>query len=291
MFAKAVARARQFTSPVITSSVTQGGRSQAGIGAFIHVNDEGWILTAAHIVQVYRDYDSSMKQMQKHEADVAAIHADSSLKDKEKGKRLRALGRPNPEWIRAFSLWWGKDGRQLRDVKVLPEGDLAIGRLDPFDPVDVLGYPDFKDPSKGVDSGTSLCRLGFPFHDVTPTFSNGVFQLPPETFPIPLFPNEGILTRLVLIGKHQRGYDVGFLETSNPGLRGQSGGPIFDREGTVWAVQSQTRHMRLGFSPPVPGGRSGEVEHQFMNVGWGTHPATVVGALAEHGIKHSLSPY
>lgn len=291
MFAKAVARARQFTSPVIISSVTAGGQCQAGVGSFIHVNDEGWILTAAHIVQVYNDYSASRVQLQQHEAAIAAINADSSLKDKEKGKRLRALGRPKAEWIRAFSLWWGKDGRQLRDIKVIPEADLAIGRLDPFDPADVAGYPDFKDPSKGIDSGTSLCRLGFPFHDVTPTYVNGAFQLPPQTFPIPLFPNEGILTRLVLAGKHPQGYDLGFLETSNPGLRGQSGGPIFDREGTVWAVQSQTRHLPLGFSPPVPGARNGEVEHQFMNVGWGTHPATVVGALAQYGIKHSVSPY
>lgn len=291
MFAKAVARAREFTKPVIISSVTAGGQCQAGIGAFIHVNNDGWILTAAHIVQLYRDYDASMRLLQQHELAATAIQADANLDDEEKARRLRALGSLDPGWIRAFSLWWGKDGRQLRDITVLSDADLAIGRLDPFDPADVLGYPQFKDSSKSIDSGTSLCRLGFPFHDVIPSFSNGSFQLPPTTFPIPLFPNEGILTRLILLGKHPQGYDVGFLETSSPGLRGQSGGPIFDSEGTVWAVQSQTRHMPLGFSPPVPGAQNGEVEHQFMNVGWGAHPATIIGFLAERGIKHSLSPY
>lgn len=38
-----------------------------------------------------------------------------------------------------------------------------------------------------------------------------------------------------------------FIETSTPRLRGQSGGPIFDVNGAIWAIQSQTHHLKLGF--------------------------------------------
>ena len=72
---------------------------------------------------------------------------------------------------------------------------------------------------------------------------------------------------------------------------GQSGGPIFDATGTVWGVQSHTSHLPLGFSPGVPGGRPHEKEHQFLNVGRGVHPATIVGVLKKSGIKHSVSDY
>ena len=44
---------------------------------------------------------------------------------------------------------------------------------------------------------------------------------------------------------------VHYLETSSAGLLGQSGGPIFDIDGTVWAMQSRTTHLPLGFAPKV----------------------------------------
>ena len=34
---------------------------------------------------------------------------------------------------------------------------------------------------------------------------------------------------------------------STPGLRGQSGGPLFDDKGTVYGMQFSTKHLHLGF--------------------------------------------
>ena len=81
-------------------------------------------------------------------------------------------------------------------------------------------------------------------------------NLPAGTFPMVFFPNEGILTR-ILCGEDGQ---PRFIETSNPGLMGQSGGPIFETRGTLWGVQSHTSHLPLGFSPGVPGGRRHEKE-------------------------------
>ena len=37
------------------------------------------------------------------------------------------------------------------------------------------------------------------------------------------------------------------IELSTPGLRGQSGGPLFDSDGIVYGMQSRTKHLHLGF--------------------------------------------
>lgn len=78
-----------------------------------------------------------------------------------------------------------------------------------------------------------------------------------------------------------------FIETSTPRLRGQSGGPIFDVNAAIWAIQSQTHHLRLGLGDNQK--HSKEVEHlknQYLNVGWGTHSLTVTSLLAEKNLPY-----
>ena len=92
-----------------------------------------------------------------------------------------------------------------------------------------------------------LCRLGFPF----PEFSN--FQFNAEKNQLewtsngvarsPRFPIEGMLTRF-LGDQNKKIYGI---ELSTPGLRGQSGGPLFDEMGRIVGMQSRTKHLHLGF--------------------------------------------
>jgi hypothetical protein len=99
-----------------------------------------------------------------------------------------------------------------------------------------------------------------------------------------------MFTRDIAAGKSADGlYDIKFLETSTPGLRGQSGGPIFDTEGRIWAIQSQTRHLPLGFSPKIKSGNKEIEENQFLNVAWGAHVETILKFLDHHSIKYTVS--
>jgi len=81
------------------------------------------------------------------------------------------------------------------------------------------------------------------------------------------------------------------LETSTPGLRGQSGGPIFDTKGTIWALQSRTSHFPLGFSPKVKKDGKDIEENQFLNVGWGVHAELIAAFLKDNGVDYRLSDY
>ena len=85
----------------------------------------------------------------------------------------------------------------------MSEADLLVGRLEPFDPDLVKTYPTIKDPTINLDSGASLCKLGFPFHELKTSFDEetGNFKLLSCVFLVPLFPLEGIFTRNVYTGK------------------------------------------------------------------------------------------
>jgi len=186
--------------------------------------------------------------------------------------------------IRNCSYWFGSDGWAISEWEVLPEADLAVGRIDGFAAEQIAGYPEFR--IGGLRPGVSLCRLGFPFHTVAASYDEATdrFRLAPETLPIPRFPNEGILTRLQVAADSQAPFPVTFIETSSPGLRGQSGGPIFDTEGHVWGIQSHTAHISLGFDPVLEIEGRRVTEHQFMNVGVAASSETVVAFLAHVGV-------
>lgn len=292
MFAGAYKLASCFTQPVVISNRLFDNTVECGCGAFIVINDDGWIITVAHLLDSLSAFQKNAKEINNYNKEIQDIQQNQRLNDKMKHKKIKRL-KPNSKWIKNNSFWWGRDGVELKDIKLLPEGDLIIGRLDPFDPRSVESYPVFKNPTY-LSIGTSLCKLGYPFYEINATFdeANNAFRLAPDTLPLPRFPIEGIYTRNIMTGKSKDGrYDIKFLETSSPGLRGQSGGPIFDTKGTIWAMQSRTMHYPLGFSPKIQkNGREVE-ENQFLNVGWGTHSELIVAFLKDNNIKFDISDY
>lgn len=140
MFRDAYEKAVKFTRPVIQFSLTFGGKCEAGAASFIVVNDEGWIVTAAHVVQDAIGLAQSDQNARAHEAKVNQIKADVQLSAKERGRQLTALGKPNQRAVRRGATAWGGSGGHLVDVSILPEADLAIGRLLPFDKSMVMTF-------------------------------------------------------------------------------------------------------------------------------------------------------
>ena len=254
MFEHALTLARGFTRPLVVSTRRASGAVESSVGAYVLVNEGGWFVSAAHQFFVLQG---------------------------------QASGQADP--VTNVSPWFGTYDLRLNDVKTFTDLDLAIGHLDGFDPASVPDYPVFKDPSRGMEPGAALCKLGFPFHDLRTTFDeqSGAFRLPGDALPLPFFPIEGIYTRNVAVG--DRG--VTFIETSSAGLRGQSGGPFVDTRGTVWGIQSHTTHYPLGFTPSVREGERVVTEHQFIHVGLGVHPAVVVEQLKEASVRFEVSDY
>lgn len=300
MFAKAYSIATQFTHPIVISSQKFNGDCNAGIGSFVIINDEGWFVTTFHIIaqlQALRDsYDKYNNSVQER----AQIQNDPALKNHERIRRLNS-SKIAPDLITNFSTWLGAPNLTIGPVYSIPQVDLAVGRLLNFDRSQVKIYPKFKDPAKPMEIGTSLCKLGFPFHTIKPTFDPATgFNLPDGALPIPFFPLEGIYTRTVFVEAAGSALNLGpnplplmYIETSSPGLPGQSGGPTFDIHGTIWAIQSQTQHLKLGFgiNENAPTKELEHLKNQYLNVGWGIHSQTITEFLKRNGIVFTLSDY
>jgi hypothetical protein len=126
MFADACELAMQFTLPVI-STRDYKGNCDAAIGSFVLLNKDGWVLTAAHIVQLFQGLAAAKEATQKYRAEVEAIES-SGLVKKERQRRIRELGK-DPGGAQNFSAWWGKAGKQAQlDARTRRLGNLNADR-------------------------------------------------------------------------------------------------------------------------------------------------------------------
>jgi hypothetical protein len=295
MFAKANLIAKEFTRPFIISSKMYNGQCNSGIGTYVIINEDGWFVTAFHIIQQTMEYAKSINEFNDLLQKRKEVEADTTRNSSVKKGMLNKLIIP-PNKVVSYSVWLGHDRLSLENIFILPEIDLAVGHIRNFEKNMVTTYPVFKDYKKSMDTGTSLCKLGFPFHSIIPTFdeNNHSFRLPEGSLPMPLFPLEGIYTRTVEFVMDKIKIPLKYIETSSPGLRGQSGGPTFDTNGTIWAIQSQTKHYQLGFGDNTNGLSYKAAEHlqnQYLNVGLGIHSETIIEFCKLNNIAIHVSEY
>ena len=276
MFADACEKAMKFTRPVIISARTYDGKTTSDCATFFMINRDGWALTAGHIFK-------------------SNIQAREDVKKIEEYKKAKSEGKdvpePDPKCITNHSFWWGWDNVRISEAYVNLDIDIALCKLDGFKPDMVTQYPIFKDPEK-MKPGTSLCRIGFPFITNVTDFDekSAGFRIRPGVLPMVFFPTEGIHTRNIYSGKSKEGnYDKLYVETSSPGIKGQSGGPIFDRNGFIAGMQVFTEHFPLDFRPSAVN-ENGQliVENQFLNIGVGVHVKTIMAILDSKGVKYDV---
>ena len=176
-------------------------------------------------------------------------------------------------------------------IELHPTQDLALLRFIGYKKLLYKQHAVFLRDTARARPGRSLCRLGYPF----PEFTN--YRYNPQNDDIewitegrettPKFPIDGIITRLL----SDNGADVTGIEMSTPGLRGQSGGPLFDVNGLVYGMQAETRHLHLGFDienrDVLVNGRKARVSnYPFLNVGACVHADVIKRFLTEHGVKY-----
>lgn len=182
---------------------------------------------------------------------------------------------------------------KLTDIEIFfhPTADLAVLTFKGFEKLHYNNYATFLKDSSLIKQGKFLCRLGFPF----PEFTN--FKYNEENDDIewtkdginatPRFPIEGMVTRHLL---SQTG-SISGIEMSTPGLRGQSGGPLFDANAIVYGMQSSTHHLHLGFDIKEKeikdGGKIKKVTNcPFLHLGACIHVDIIKKFLKEKNIKY-----
>lgn len=266
MFADAIENASGFTFPYVGLRLHEDGVVNSVVASFVVLNSEGWIVTSAHVLE--------------------ELIASGGL------KRDDGMGPAKSDDLVDRSEIWAVPGfdrmhPRLVTGRVNQAADIAIGRIEPFDSAVIREYPVLRDSSVvPVVQGESVCRLGFPFHDFPATYDNEAktFRVAPGSFPAPHFALDGMVSRFNRrVGPQGSGT---YIETSTPGLRGQSGGPLLDKAGRIIGIQSHTAHLDLGFDARyVRNDGESIVERQFLNVGLATHVDELVALLQLEGVS------
>ena len=280
MFADACQKAMKYTRPVAISTRQHDGTLRTEVGTMIIVNSAGWMITAGHVFDSFFKFQGDMKKIE----EINSINSSRSQKPNAPSSEIKL----DKSLITNHSFWWGWDGVKVNNVMINRQADIAIGKLEPFDPSWVTEYPVFADPDH-MRIGTNVCRGGFPFIKIDPEFLEG-----PKAFRIPkipadrlFYPIEGLYSHLENKGKSADGScTLKYVETSTPGLKGQSGGPIFDRSGRIFGMQIFTDHRSTGFHPTAELDGQKYIENQFINIGVGLHVSTIFELLDKRGVRY-----
>lgn len=288
MFKDAYEIAQKYTYPLIVTLRFFDKTIEGGLGSFVILNNDGWLMTAAHNFGACFAFNEHQNKIKEYNEKIQKINANTQLKDSQRKALLRAI-QPDKKWVTDYAILLSGQPIEILESYVYGTHDIAFFRIKKELIKEQELFPKIIAQTK-MKFGTSLCKLGFPFVEFNPTFneSNNQFELPEDLLPLPLFPIEGIYTRNLLMNEDESGTKVLFLETSSPGLKGQSGGPIFDNEGVIYAIQSQNRTLPLGFVGNVK--IKGKIieENQFLNTGIGVHAESLIYFMDKHNIKYEL---
>ena len=289
MFVKAIETIDSFTRPIHTITRTYSGVVSPGSATLFFVNDEGVAITCKHVLNVIAQADEINKRYSEFRMEKNKFHKDSQsrkhileLEKKHQFKKNTVVQIKN-NFINTFD--------HISDIlgHAHPTLDLAILVFKGFSKKYYNSHAVFlKDTSK-VKQGRSLCRLGYPF----PEFNNFEYNTTIDEIEwtntgnpnSPKFPLDGIITRFVGLDGQ-----IAAIEMSTPGLRGQSGGPLFDVNGIIYGMQYQTSHLHLGFDINKEIFQDGEKtkvsNSPFLHVGHCIHVDRIKDFLKEHNIKY-----
>lgn len=286
MFVKAIQEVSGFVRAMHSISRNFGqSKITPGAATLFFVNDEGYAITCKHVAQwitsankINQTYDSFLKKSQ-------------SLAGGSRSDIAKKLGLSS-EKTAEMRITFVDCVDQIKNLKfhVHPVHDLAIIKFEGFEKLHYQGAATFVKDDQSIQPGLMACRLGFPF----PEFSN--FTINPQSQTLnwtkegnarsPRFPIEGMITRF--IGDKQG--KISGIEMSTPGLRGQSGGPLFDDQGRIIGMQSRTKHLHLGFDIEdkdiVAHGKNKKVnDYAFIHLGECVHVSVIKEFLRTHNVK------
>ena len=239
--------------PIVIATRQHRGKLEFGVGAGMFINADGWFVTAGHVLH----------QLPKLE---------------QQARASQSKQRPRGTDITHYVIMFGQKRGSAITAHVHTHIDLGIARMDGVVPPSNHVFPRFR-KNRDVEAGELLCRIGFPFvgnHRPKWTARKG-FEFP-TMFPVPMFVNEALVSRFINVRSGNK--DLGtWIETSSPGLMGQSGGPLADPHGYVCGIQVNTEHYPFGF-------KGKKVRNQFLHAGRAITAQTVTKVLDKYGIEY-----
>lgn len=291
MFVKSIETASKFTRPIHTISKSfQSDDIIPGAASLFFVNNKGYAITCKHVIELLIQSEAINKNYSSFKAERDNLPRDGKFKRNLKGLMIKYKIDNNTTVHLKNTFVDCVDKMTGFTWHLHPKYDLAILKFNGFGNLICNEFAVFKKNMDDVQPGKYLCRLGFPF----PEFTN--FKYNDQNDEIewtntginssPRFPTEGMVTRFLGDGK---GGKSG-IELSTPGLRGQSGGPLFDNEGLICGMQSSTKHLHLGFdiedAEILTKGRKKKInDYSFIHLGQCIHTDVIKDFLNQHNVE------
>ncbi|MDT8402282.1 MAG: serine protease [Bacteroidales bacterium] len=290
MFTDAIEKASRFTRPIHTiSRYYNSTEIVPGSATLFVVNKDGWALTCKHVVQlltsptrVNNTYDAFRKELNKIKGteDLAGKKAALEKKYNYTTSSIVELRNNLVDCV---------DKTSSFKIHVHPVYDLALVRFEGFSKLFCNEFPVFQSDESYLKQGRFLCRLGYPFPEFTNYRYNSEKDIIEWTTDgrsrSPIFPIEGMITRFLRDKARIHG-----IEMSVPGLRGQSGGPLFNDKGIVQGMQFTTKHLHLGFDVEdkeirVKGNKKKVRDYPFLHLGHCIHVSVLKEFMREKGVE------
>ncbi len=290
MFISAIESVSRFTRPVNSIMRTYGGKQLIpGSSTIFFVNDKGYAITCKHVMELLAGAENINRHYYNFKQERQQLANDGRYKSHLKGLELKYKYNQD-SFIQVKNNFIDCiDSMDGFTFHLHPTLDLAILK---FNGYKTLHYHDcarfIKDTSR-IKQGKYLCRLGFPF----PEFNNYTFNAANDDIEwtkegishSPQFPIEGMVTRFLAENNQLYG-----IEMSTPGLRGQSGGPLFDERGIVYGMQFSTKHLHLGFDLVdkeimVNNGIRKVSDYSFLHLGQCIHADAIKAFLKQHNVE------
>jgi hypothetical protein len=292
MFIEAIEKAADYTRAVHSIIRSYGGKQITPSAATLFfVNREGCAVTCKHVAEMLMSADQINQQYNSFKKERDALKNDPKYKQGLKGLELKYKIKPNSPIQIKNNFVGCVDGMSGFDVMMHPTLDLAIIRFKGYQQLHYKEHAIFVKEEKQIQPGKFLCRLGFPF----PEFNNFHFNEVQDDIEwnnqgvnaSPRFPIEGMVTRFLADPTH----NIYGIEMSTPGLRGQSGGPLFDANGLVCGMQFSTKHLHLGFDivekdVMVDGLIKKISDYSFIHLGQCIHVGIIKSFLQQNGIQY-----
>ena len=297
MFVDAIEKVTQFTRPIMFISRNYKSDTVVpGLATLFFINDSGCAITCKHVAEMILQADTINQGYRNFTAAALTAKATNPCNYKKEIRLLeKHFGYHSGITVNAKCQFM-EIPTPFNDLTIHthPYYDLAIIQFNGFSS---LNYnPDniyLLDDGEDIKQGKSLCRLGFPFPEFTNFQYNSIaddIEWTSGAACVPCFPMDGIVTRHLC---NENNIIFG-IELSTPGLKGQSGGPLFDSQGRIYGMQFATHHLHLGFdmdreSMIINGERKMINNQPFLHVGQCLHIDIIKAFLDQHNISYKTA--